>query len=148
MDPATVFLIANNGILIFWLLLIAAPNWRGTRIAAHSIAVPAILGLTYLWLILSFWSGPVPQGAGYGSLTGVMTFLASPVAATAGWIHYLCFDLFVGAWLARDARRRGVPHWLVVPCLLVTLLAGPVGLIGYLGLRLSLGKGGFFLAEA
>jgi len=148
MDPATIFLIANNGILVFWLLLIVAPGWSGTRIAVHSIAIPAVLGLTYLWLILSFWSGPVPQGASYNSLTGVMIFLASPVAATAGWIHYLCFDLFVGAWLARDARRRGVPHWLVIPCLLIALLAGPVGLLVYLTLRLSLGKGGFFLSEA
>ena len=85
----------------------------------------------------------MPAGASYYSLAGVMAFFASPVAATAGWIHYLVFDLFVGAWLARDAQRRGVAHWLVIPCLIVTLMAGPVGLAAYLVLRTGLGKGGF-----
>jgi hypothetical protein len=53
----------------------------------------------------------------------------------AGWIHYLIFDLFVGAWEARDARRRGVPHLLLVPCLLATLMIGPVGLLLYVLVR-------------
>jgi hypothetical protein len=53
----------------------------------------------------------------------------------AGWIHYLIFDLFVGAWEARDARRRGVPHLLLVPCLLFTLMIGPVGLLLYVVVR-------------
>ena len=70
-----------------------------------------------------------------------------PLAAILGWIHYLIFDLFIGAWESRDAQRRGIPHWAVIPCLLVTLLAGPIGLLVYLGLRAALGRGGVLLAE-
>ena len=34
-------------------------------------------------------------------------------------------DLLLGTWEARDARERGVPHWLLVPCLFLTLMFGP-----------------------
>ena len=69
------------------------------------------------------------------SLEGVMRLFASPWLVLAGWLHYLAFDLFVGAWLTRDASRNGIRHVLVVPCLIATLLAGPIGLGSYLVLR-------------
>jgi Mn2+/Fe2+ NRAMP family transporter len=77
-----------------------------------------------------------------------MAFFTSPVAATAGWIHYLVFDLFVGAWQVRDAQRRGITHLAVIPCLVLTLLAGPVGLLLYLALRTGMRRGGFLLEDA
>jgi hypothetical protein len=147
-DPATVFTIANDGIIPFWLLLIVAPFWRGTKILVHSAAIPVVLGLTYIWLIsraMLFGEG-VP-GGNFSSLHGVMTLFSSPVAMTAGWIHYLVFDLFIGAWETRDARRRGLSHLAVIPCLIVTLLFGPAGFLLYLIVRAALGKGGFFLDE-
>jgi len=55
----------------------------------------------------------------------------------AGWIHYLCFDLFIGSWQVRDAAARGISHWLVVPCLFFTFMFGPVGLLLYFVLRFS-----------
>ena len=107
-----------------------------------------VLGLTYIWLIASGMLGRRRQGASFFSLPGVMAFFTSPVLATAGWVHYLVFDLFIGAWEVRDSGRRGVPHWVVIPCLIVTLMFGPAGLLCYLALRLVTGKGGIFLAEA
>jgi hypothetical protein len=71
------------------------------------------------------------------TLYGVMIGFSAPQIVVAGWIHYLIFDLFIGAWESRDALRRGVPHWLVVPCLLATLMVGPVGLLLYVLLRFS-----------
>ena len=56
----------------------------------------------------------------------------------AGWIHYLAFDLFIGAWEVRDAQANRVPHLLVVPCLLLTFMLGPAGLLLYLVLRAAL----------
>jgi hypothetical protein len=50
----------------------------------------------------------------------------------AGWVHYLAFDLFIGSWQVRDARRNRVPFLLVLPCLLLTFLFGPIGLLLYL----------------
>jgi hypothetical protein len=149
MSAETVFNIANNGILVLWLLLIVAPRWQGTRILVQSVAVPIVIGLTYTWLIVMvFFGGALPQGGNFTSLSGVMAFFTSPIAATAGWIHYLVFDLFVGAWQVRDAQARGIAHLAIVPCLIVTLLAGPVGLLLYVALRAGLRRGGFFLEEA
>ena len=153
MTSELIFNIANNGILIFWALLIVAPRWRGTQILVHSMAIPVILGLTYIWLVTNFFLGAMPAGGPapslslFFSLSGVMAFFTSPVAATAGWVHYLVFDLFIGAWEVRDSGRRGISHWAVIPCLIVTLLFGPAGLLLYLLVRLATGKGGFFLAE-
>jgi hypothetical protein len=149
MSPETVFNIANNGILVFWLLLIVAPHWRVTDMLVQAVVVPVIIGLTYTWLIATvFFGGALPEGGNFSSLAGVMAFFTSPVAATAGWIHYLVFDLFVGAWQVRDAQRRGITHLAVIPCLVLTLLAGPVGLLLYLALRTGMRRGGFLLEDA
>ena len=78
------------------------------------------------------------EGAGFGDLESLMKMFQSPWAVVAGWIHYLVFDLFIGAWIVRDARRQGINHWLTVPFLFVTLMAGPAGLMLYLLLRLAM----------
>jgi len=41
----------------------------------------------------------------------------------------------VGTWEARDSRERGVPHWQLIPCLLLTFMFGPAGWLLYLGVR-------------
>ena len=60
-----------------------------------------------------------------------------PNGLIVGWTHYLVFDLFVGAWEVRDARRHGIPHLAVIPCLFFTLMLGPVGLALYLAIRFA-----------
>jgi hypothetical protein len=42
----------------------------------------------------------------FGTLAGVMKLFASPWVALAGWVHYLCFDLFVARWMLHDAPTR------------------------------------------
>ena len=59
----------------------------------------------------------------------------SPEIALAGWIHYLAFDLFVGAWEVRTARREGIAFLLVLPCLALTFLFGPAGFLVFSMLR-------------
>ena len=72
------------------------------------------------------------------SLAALSLLFQNPTALLAGWIHYIAFDLFVGAWQVRDAKRLGINHWLVVPCLIATLMAGPIGLLLYSCLRFAL----------
>jgi hypothetical protein len=52
-----------------------------------------------------------------------------------GWTHYLAFDLFIGSWEIEDAGKRGIPHWLMVPILLLTFMLGPIGLLTYFIVR-------------
>lgn len=58
--------------------------------------------------------------------------------ALAGWVHYLAFDLFVGAWIVGEGQREGLAWWQVCPALPLTFLFGPAGLVLFTVLR---GKG-------
>lgn len=133
MDPSRLFEIFNAGVMPFWLLMIIAPRWRWTERLVHSALVPAILGCSYVLLMTT--APPPPEGGSFTSLEGVVALFASPVSVLVGWIHYLVFDLFVGAWELRDSQRYGIPHLAVVPCLMLTLMLGPAGLLAYLALR-------------
>lgn len=135
MQPDQIFLLCNNGVLPAWLLLAVAPGWRFTQRIVHAVWIPLLLGVVY---VLIFLANPQPAEGGFGSLEGVMQLFRSPHVVLAGWVHYLVFDLFVGAWEVRDARRRGIHHAFVVPCLALTLMLGPAGLLLYLALRLAL----------
>jgi hypothetical protein len=89
------------------------------------------------------FDGPVS----FSTLEGVRNIFGSDIGILIGWSHYLVFDLFIGAWEARDAQKRGFSHWLLIPCLLLTFIYGPIGLMAYLGLRLILKKGGWALHQ-
>ena len=132
MQPSTIYSIANYGVLPFWILLAVLPHHRVTRMLVHSGLVPGLLGLVYAWMFLS--ASPDPE-ANALSLEGVMQLFDSERVMVAAWIHYLIFDLFVGAWETRDAQRRGIPHLLVIPCLVATLMVGPIGLLLYVLVR-------------
>ena len=83
-------------------------------------------------LVLAFWSGA--QG-GFDSLANVEKLFQTRDLVLAGWIHYLAFDLFIGAWEARTARAERIPFVVVVPCLALTFLFGPAGLLAFQSLR-------------
>ncbi len=136
MSPDQLFLICNYAVLPAWLLLALAPHHPITQALVHAIWVPLLLGPFYIWAL--FFGGPPVEGGGFGSLEAVMLLFQSPTAVLGGWIHYLVFDLFIGAWIVRDAKRQGINHWLTVPFLFITLMAGPAGLMLYLLLRLGL----------
>lgn len=147
-DAQEAFLIFNYGIIPAWLLLALAPAWRGTQLIVHSIWIPCLLGAAYAFLLLgNIFAGGAPEGAGMDSLVAVQLLLGSEGGALVGWIHYLAFDLFVGAWITRDAMRRDFDRWALIPCLFFTLMFGPAGLLLYLLLRVLTGKGGVSLHE-
>jgi hypothetical protein len=125
------FGLANTLAMTGWIALAVAPN---RRLASHYAerVVPGVLCVAYAALALT----QLPYAAGdFSSLAGVASLFRSPGALLAGWVHYLAFDLLVGAWEARDARARGVTRWALVPCLFLTFMLGPVGLLAYLGVR-------------
>ncbi len=133
MPLETLFKAANYGVLPFWLLLLVAPRWSWTQRLVHGPVVVLLLAPIYAYMLFGY--GTAPEGMNFQSLYGVMVGFSAPHIVVAGWIHYLIFDLFVGAWESRDALRRGIPHFLVIPCLLTTLMIGPVGLLLYVLVR-------------
>jgi len=138
--PDFLFSLANPVAMLGWALLVLAPRWEGTRRLVLSGALPLILAAAYALLIGCHYLGPHAGEGGFSSLADVATLFRDPWALVAGWVHYLCFDLGVGIWESRDARRRGVPHLLLVPCLLLTFLFGPVGLLLYAFVRRFFGR--------
>ena len=136
MTPDFLFTLCNIAVLPAWALLMFFPHHLLTQRLVHAIWIPCLLGPLYVWAL--FLGPPAAEGAGFDSLQGVMLLFQSPMAVLGGWIHYLVFDLFIGAWIVRDARRQGINHWLTVPLLLATLMVGPAGLLLYCLLRLAL----------
>ena len=132
----TLFAVCNAAVVPAWLLLAVAPGWIWTRRIVHSALYPLALGAVYAAGFATL--GPAPEGGGFGTLRGVMTLFTVPQLVLVGWVHYLVFDLFVGAWEVRDAQRRGIRHLLVIPCLALTFAFGPLGLLLHLALRWAL----------
>lgn len=132
MTAEILFSVCNVAVLPGWLLLVFLPRWRWTTALIAPVLLPGLLGLVYLYLVATHLGN---SEGNFSSLAGVTALFGDPWVLLAGWIHYLAFDLFVGSWEVRDARRCGVRHWLVVPCLLLTFLFGPVGLVSYLVVR-------------
>ena len=132
MKPETIFNICQNAAPVGWLLMTFAPRWKWTRIIVLSGLYPLLLGLVYLSLIVFFFG---ESEGDFGSLQGVAKLFENPYALTAGWIHYLAFDMFVGAWEVNDSQKHGISHFLVIPCLFFTLMFGPIGLILYFIIR-------------
>ncbi|MCB2409104.1 ABA4-like family protein [Hymenobacter lucidus] len=136
LSPDSLFQLASTLVLPGWLLLVFAPRWRVTRWVVGSGALPVLLAVLYAGCIGWHYFGSGQQAqSGFGSLAEVAALFQDPWALLAGWVHYLCFDLALGAWACRDAQRRGVPHWLVVPVLLLTFMLGPIGFLLYHLLR-------------
>lgn len=133
MNAEIIFSMANMVALAGWVLLAVAPRWKWTQKLVVSGALSLLLSVVYLILIVLFFGGS--QG-GFGSLPDVMLLFTNKYNVLAGWIHYLAFDLFVGSWEVKDAQSRGVSHWLVVPCLFLTFMLGPVGFLAYHLIRL------------
>jgi hypothetical protein len=134
LEPDTVFQGANSVALLAWLALLASPpsvRWARSVRRFSGRLVPLALALLYVALLALHWRG---QG-GFGTLAEVRALFDVPGLLAAGWVHYLAFDLFVGAWIAERGAALGLPHWQLVPVLVLTFLFGPAGLLAFFGLR-------------
>lgn len=131
MELETLFSVAGMIAAAGWLLLAVTPKQSFTQLISGIIA-PLLLAAVYLYLIAMNMQG---AEGGFGSLADVATLFQRRELLLAGWIHYLAFDLFIGAWEVRDAQRNQIPHLVVIPCLLMTFMLGPIGLLFYFAIR-------------
>lgn len=138
MAPVALFSLANPLALGAWVLLAAAlfvPRLRNAAWPFAGLVIPALFAVAYI-VLLPRGFAEAPEG-GFGSLAAVRALFASNAALTAGWLHYLAFDLFVGTFIARAGLEARVPALLLLPCLALTFLFGPAGLLLFLVLRLA-----------
>jgi len=133
MNPNDLFSIANLIAMIGWLMLIFAPKWKWTQQIVFSGGIVLLFAIGYLFYFI-FGVGGIDLSS-FSTLDGVMALFTQPEAVLVGWLHYLAFDLFVGMWEVKNAEKHGIPHLAVIPCLLLTFMFGPVGLLVYFIIR-------------
>ena len=131
MTPDVIFSIANSVALASWILIAAVPRRRWATGVVAGLVVPALFAVAYGAIIAVRFAG---SDGGFSSLPAVAALFADPWLLLAGWLHYLAFDLLVGSWEVRDAQARGISHLLVLPCLVLTFMFGPVGWLLYVAL--------------
>jgi hypothetical protein len=131
MELEQFFSVATMVAVAGWLLLIVLPKHAIAQLMTGAV-IPLVLSALYLYLIAMHFNG---AEGGFGSLADVAALFQKRELLLAGWIHYLAFDLFIGAWESRDAQRNGLPHLVVIPCLVMTFMLGPIGLLFYFAIR-------------
>jgi hypothetical protein len=131
-DPHQLFQITSPLAMLGWLALVLSPLAPRLAQWVAALIIPALLSVAYTALILVHWAD---APGGFDSLANVMALFTDPAIALAGWVHYLAFDLFVGAWITRTARAEAIPHLLILPCLALAFLFGPAGLLAFIILR-------------
>jgi hypothetical protein len=140
-----IFTIANPLAMLGWLGLVFFPGRKLVVDGISGIAIPVLLSLAYAGLIAAYFAG---SDGGFSSIEAVRALFQSDALLVAGWLHYLAFDLFVGAWQVRTARAESIPHLMVVPCLVLTFLFGPVGFLLFLILRAAYARRATLAMEA
>ena len=139
----SVFSFVNIVAVLGWLLIVAGPRGQKTLALVLYMGV-GLLCFSYLAMIVSMHAGwidanrlpgtPPPNFLDY-NIAGLRNLFMSDGGLVMGWTHYLAFDLFVGQWIAKDADNKGFHRLVQVPFLLLTFLAGPVGLFLWLVVR-------------
>jgi hypothetical protein len=127
-----IFSFANLVAMAGWLLLALLGRRRRLAELVSGWLIPGGFAVAYVAIVAVTW-GKAPGG--FSSLDAVGQLFTNPWMLLAGWLHYLAFDLFVGAWIVRDSKERGIAHAFTLPSLVLTFMFGPAGWLSYLGLR-------------
>ena len=130
MTASGLFQVFNLVTLAGWAILatgvVLKRQWLRDSLAGTCI--PVALSAAYAVLISFFFIG---ASGGFDSLESVQLLFTAPWVALAGWVHYLAFDLFMGARIARELEGQGLPRWPLVALLPLTFLFGPAGFLAF-----------------
>lgn len=124
MQAAGIFSICNQVILLGWILLIFLPNWKYTQ-AVILNGLLVVFSSLYAFMIFKDIQYFNPES--FSSLANVKALFQSDDAIAAGWIHYLAFDLFVGAYIVQKSKKIGLSRILYTITLPFTFMFGPIG---------------------
>lgn len=124
LNASAIFQFGNTFVLLGWLLLVFIPYWKYTQpIIMNGIII--ILAIIYSIFILKDIGSFNPDS--FGSLESVMQLFTNEDSVAVGWIHYLAFDLFAGAYIMRKSKTLGISRVLATICLPFTFMFGPMG---------------------
>jgi hypothetical protein len=130
---AEMFFQATNTLaLAAWISLVVCPGKKLISGWLCALAVPGVLATSYAGVIAWKLAANGPPPGDVMTLSGLRSIFADDWVFAAAWTHYLVFDMVVGAWIARDSVRLGLPWPLRTAALLLTFFAGPVGFLVHL----------------
>ena len=137
-----IYLMANWGVIPFWLLLIILPNHGVTNFFVQSIVAPFLLAGAYGFIAYNIFleGNTLDSFELYNGLDGLYSMFANEAFLLVFWIHFLAISLFLGAWISRDSQRYMVPRFFVIISLILTYFTGPVGLLIYWFIRIFFAK--------
>jgi len=137
-----IYLVANWGVIPFWLMLIISPNHSLTRFMVHSIIAPLLLAIAYLFVAYKIYLGDsFLEGFNlYLGLEDLYAVYSNETFLLTFWLHFLSISLFVGSWITRDSQKYMIPRILTILSLVMTYFAGPVGLVFYWFIRIFFSK--------
>ena len=137
-----IYLIANWGVIPFWLLLIFSPYHPITNFFVQSVIAPLLLAAGYIYLSYGiFIEGEILSGFElYSGLDGLYALFANDAFLLIFWLHFLSISLFAGAWIVRDGKKYFMPKILLIPSLILTYFTGPIGLVVYWFIRIFFAK--------
>jgi hypothetical protein len=137
-----IYLIANWGIIPFWLLLIILPNHQITNFFVQSVIIPLLLAASYAYLAYNIYLDEnILSGFElYSGLDGLYSMFANEAFLLVFWLHFLAISLFTGAWIVRDSRKYLIPKIVTIPSLTLTYFTGPIGLVFYWFVRIFFAK--------
>ncbi len=127
LNPATLFSLANVAVLPFWLILAIAPGSFLSKWLIRSGWVSCLLAALYLFALAH--ALPVLNAETFSSLANVSRAFSNDWLLLGGWVHYLAFDLMMGAMIAEEHQAQGGGRLLLLIKLFFTLMLGPVGLL-------------------
>lgn len=133
------FSLANPAALLGWIILGVGIVWNKPFLRDEIAGRVWPLGLSVLYTILigAFF---LKAEGGFDTLANVQKLFTFPWAALAGWVHYLAFDLFMGAVISRDIMRLGISRLFLIVLLPLTFMFGPIGYVGFVIVRTTLAK--------
>ena len=137
-----IYLMANWGVIPFWLLLIILPNHGVTNFFVQSIVAPFLLAGAYGFIAYNIFleGNTLDSFELYSGLDGLYSMFANEAFLLVFWIHFLAISLFLGAWISRDSQKYMVPRFFVIISLILTYFTGPVGLLIYWFIRIFFAK--------
>jgi len=137
-----IYLIANWGVLPFWLLLIISPSHKITSFFVQSIIAPLFLAAAYVFVAYNIYlEGNIFDSFElYSGLDGLYAMFSNEAFLLIFWLHFLSISLFLGSWIARDSQRHLVPNFLTIISLIFTYFTGPLGLFFYWIIRIFFAK--------
>ena len=141
-NSETIYLVANWGVIPFWLLLIIFPYNGLTNFFVQSVVPVLLLAVGYVYLSYNLYleNNIFDSFELYNGLDGLYSMFANETLLLLFWLHFLAISLFAGAWIVRDSRRYVIPRIVVIPSLIFTYFTGPVGLLIYWFIRIFFAK--------